>query len=135
MRAETLRAKGAVWEEWLRRAPTGVLVLSTVLGLLGSGFVIGGFYLGLSRPDMGWAVWVGALLVGPLTLYVGIRLLSLASWTWSTMILLLALLLVSSAIRVVLTPGTPTVPLGEIVLEMAALAYLARPSVRRAFGR
>lgn len=129
------RGGAAVWERWLRQAPLGVLVLSTVLGLIGAGFVLGGIYLGVARPDVGWGVWLGTLAIGPLALYVGLRLLSLASWTWLTMILLLGLLLVSSCIRAVLTPGTPTVPLFEIAIEVAALAYLASPGVRRAFGR
>jgi hypothetical protein len=135
MAAGILKGRAAVWEQWLRRAPLGVLVLSTILGLLGAGFLLGGIYLGLARPDVGWGVWLGALAIGPLTLYVGIRLLSLAAWTWSTMMLLLALLLVSSCVRAVLTPGTPTVPLFEIALELAALGYLVLPRVRRAFGR
>lgn len=135
MAIETMKGRAAIWEQWLRRAPLGVLVLSTTLGLLGSGFVLGGIYLGLTRPDVGWAVWIGTLAVGPLTLYVGIRLLSLAAWTWTTMMLLLVLLLASSCVRAVFTPGTPTVPLFEIAVELLALGYLARPAVRRAFGR
>lgn len=135
MAVELLKGRAAIWEEWLRRAPLGVLVLSTMLGLLGGGFVLAGVYLGLARPDVGWGVWLGALAIGPLALYVGIRLLSLAAWTWSTMMLLLGLLLISSCIRVFITPGTPTVPLFEIALEVAALFYLASPSVRAAFRR
>lgn len=135
MAAGIPEGRAAVWEGWLRQAPLGVLVLSTVLGLLGAGFMLGGVYLGLARPDVGWGVWLGALAIGPLALYVGLRLLSLAAWTWLTMILLLSLLLVSSCVRAVLTPGTPTVPLFEIAVELAALGYLASPRVRRAFGR
>lgn len=135
MAIELLKGRAATWERWLRRAPLGVLVLSTVLGLLGGGFVLGGVYLGLARPDVGWRVWLGGLVIGPLTLYVGVRLLSLAAWTWSTMVLLLVLLLISSCLRAVLTPGVPTVPLVEIAIEAAALGYLASPGVRRAFGR
>ena len=129
------KGRAAVWERWLKRAPLGVLVLSGVLALLGAGFVLAGVYLGLARPDVGWGVWLGALAIGPLTLYVGVRLLSLASWTWSTMMLLLSFLLVSSLVRAAITPGTPTVPLLEIAVEVAALAYLASRHVRRAFGR
>lgn len=135
MAAEMLRERAEIWEQWLRRAPLGVLVLSTILGLLGSGFVLGGLYVGVMRPDVGWRLWLGALAIGPLTLYVGVRLLSLAAWTWSTMLLLLVLLLISSCIRAAITPGTPTVPLFEIALELVALAYLASPGIRRAFGR
>lgn len=135
MAVAILKGKAAVCEQWLRQAPLGVLVLSTILAMLGAGFVLGGIYLGLARRDVGWGVWLGALAIGPLTLYVGVRLLSLAPWTWSTMMMLLALLLVSSCVRAVLTPGTPTVPLFEIALELAALGYLASPRVRRAFGK
>ena len=130
-----IRGKGAVWESWLRRAPLGVLVLSTMLGLVGSGFLLGGAYLALARRDVGWAVWTGALAAGPLIVYVAVRLLSLAAWTWSTIILLLVLLLLSSGVRLAVTPGIPTVPIVEILVELGALVYMARPSVRRAFGR
>lgn len=135
MPVEMLKGRAAVWENWLRQAPLGVLVLSTILGLLGAGFVLAGIYLGIARPDIGWRLWLGALAIGPLTFYVAIRLLSLAAWTWSTMVVLLALLLVSSCARAWITPGTPTVPLVEIALELGALAYLATPGVRRAFRR
>ena len=131
-----LRGRAAIWEQRLRSAPLGVLVLSMMLGLLGAGIMIAGAYLGLTRPGAGWGVWVGAVAVGPLILFVGMRLLSLATWTWSMLVMLLVLLLLSSCARAVLTPGVlPTVPMVEIVLELAALAYLATPRVRRAFGR
>lgn len=135
MAVGALKGRAAVWEQWLRRAPLGILVLSTVLGLLGAGFTLGGVYLGMARHDVGWGVWLGALAIGPLALYVGVRLLSLAAWTWLTMVLLLALLLISSCVRAAFTPGMPTVPLFEIAIELAALGYLLSPGVRRAFGR
>lgn len=131
-----LRGRAAIWERRLRNAPMGVLVLSMMLGLLGAGIMVAGVYLGLAGPGAGWGVWLGAVAAGPLILFVGIRLLSLASWTWGMLVVLLVLLLVSSCARAVLTPGTlPTVPMVEIALELAALAYLATPRVRRAFGR
>jgi hypothetical protein len=129
------RGVAIVWETWLRRAPLGVVVLSSVLGLLGSGFFLGGAWLAFARRDVGWAVWAGALVVGPLILYVAVRLLCLTSWAWSTMILLVGLLLASSVFRLMVTPGIPTVPIVEILLELGALAYMLRPGVRRAFGR
>lgn len=131
-----VRGRAAVWERRLREAPLGVLVLSMMLGVLGAGIMVAGVYLGLARPGAGWAVWLGAGAIGPLILFVGIRLLSLASWTWGMLVVLLVLLLISSCARAVLTPGVlPTVPAVEIVVEVAALAYLASPRVRRAFGR
>lgn len=131
-----LKGRAAIWEQQIRRAPLGVLVLSMVLGLLGAGIMVAGIYLGLSRPGAGWGVWLGAVAAGPLILFVALRLLSLASWTWATLVMLLVLLLISSCIRAVMTPGLlPAVPTVEIALELVALAYLASPSVRGAFGR
>lgn len=131
-----LKGRAAVWEQQIREAPLGVLVLSMVLGLLGAGIMIAGVYLGLSRPGAGWGVWLGAVAAGPLILFVGLRLLSLAPWTWATLVMLLVLLLISSCIRAVMTPGIiPAVPAVEIALELLALLYLATPAVRRAFGR
>lgn len=124
-----------MWESWLRSAPTGVVVLSTLLGLVGSGLALSGLYLALARRDVGWAVWGAALVVGPLVVFVAVRLLSLAAWTWSTMILLLVLLLISSGIRLVVTPGVALVPIVEMLVEAGAIAYLARRGVRDAFRR
>ncbi|HEX6926514.1 MAG TPA: hypothetical protein VF167_13925 [Longimicrobiaceae bacterium] len=129
------RGRIAAWEQALRRAPLGVVVLGTILGLLGAGSLLGGIYLALARPDIGWRVWLGVLAIGPLSLYVAVRLVSLAAWTWSTMIVLLVLLLISSCARAWITPEIPTVPIFEILIELATLGYLASPSVRRAFGR
>ena len=131
-----LKGRAAVWEQQIRSAPLGVLVLSMVLGLLGAGMMVAGVYQGLARPGAGWGGWLGAAAVGPLILFVSFRLLSLASWTWATLVILLVLLFISSCIRAVYTPGMlPAVPLMEIALELLALLYLASPSVRRAFGR
>ena len=131
-----LKGRGAIWEQQIRSAPLGVLVLSMMLGLLGAGMMVAGVYLGLARPGAGWGVWLGAAAVGPLILFVSFRLLSLASWTWATLVILVVLLLISSCIRAVFTPGMlPAVPLAEIALELLTLFYLVSPTVRRAFGR
>ena len=61
--------------------------------------------------------------------------MSLAAWAWSTMIVLLVLLLISSCARAWVTPEIPTVAIFEILIELATLGYLVTPSVRRAFGR
>ena len=130
-----MRARGRVLETWLKQAPLGVVVLSALLVLLGSGFTLAGIYLALSRRGAGWAIWLGVVAIGPLIVYVGVRLLTLTAWAWGTMVLLVALLLLSSLVRALYTAGFPTVPVFEIALELGALAYLTRPAVRRAFGR
>lgn len=126
---------GAVWQRWLARAPLGVLVLGMVLTLLGAGFLAGGVYLGLTRADAGWATWLGALVIGPLILFVGVRVIGLAPWTWTTMLLLAVLLLASSCVRAIVTPTFPVVPLVEIALELLVIGYLATPRVRAVFRR
>ena len=52
MAVKIRRERTAVWEQALRRAPLGVVVLGTILGLLGAGSLLGGIYLGIARPDI-----------------------------------------------------------------------------------
>lgn len=125
----------AGWEGHLQRAPVGVLVLGALLFLLGAGLVLGGAYLGISRPDAGLLPWVAALLVGPLLFYASLHLVRLTPWAWLAMVLVLVLLLISSVVRAVVSPQEPLSPLFEGVVEGAVLIYLARPHVRAAFGR
>ena len=59
----------------------------------------------------------------------------LTHWAWLAMVLVLALLFASSAWRLWVSPPPPVVPLVEMTLELACLAYLSRPRVRGAFAR
>lgn len=124
----------ARWGATIRAAPLGVLVIGAVLFLLGGMLVVGGVYLALARGDTGWFAWACALLLGPVTVYVALHLVRRTHWSWLALVLLLGLLVASSLVRVAGSPS-PVAPLGELVLEVGCLAYLARRDVRRAFGR
>ena len=125
------RSSGA----WLRRAPLGILVIGFALSLLGAGFLVGGAYLAVTRPDTGWMAWLGIIAVGPLLLYIAFHVVRLSPWTWLALIGLAVLLLVSAIARLFLAGTPPLAPLPEIAVELAALGYLTRLRVRRAFGR
>lgn len=135
MEEAEIERPGMALQRWLGRAPLGVLVLGMVLALLGAGFMAGGAYLGLTRADAGWPMWLGALVIGPLILYVGVRVIGLAPWAWTTLLLLTVLLLASSCVRAIVTPTFPVVPLAEIAVELLVIGYLASPRVRNAFRR
>jgi hypothetical protein len=123
------------WSEVIRRAPTGILVLGTLLFFIGAGFVLGGAYLGLTREDVGWGAWATALLMGPVVVYVALHLVRLTRWAWLSMVLTLALLLISSIARALGSSEIPLAPLLEAVAEIGFLAYLSRPPIRRAFRK
>jgi hypothetical protein len=120
---------------WLRRAPLGVLAIGFALLLLGSGFVLGGLYLALTRGGEGWMPWLAAIAIGPLLLYFSIHVLRLSRWAWLVLVGLGALLLASALIRFLQAGPHPFAPLTEIAIEAAVLGYLTRPRIRRAFGR
>ena len=122
------------WQR-VRRAPFGVLALGAALVLLGAGFMLGGVYLAVSRPAAGWMPWAAALAVGPLLLYVALHLVRLSRWAWLALTALTALLLASALARLLLATRGPFAPLPELLVEAGTLAYLARPAIRRAFGR
>lgn len=123
------------WTEAMRRAPVGILAMGALLCFLAAGLVLGGSYLALSRADAGWVPWAAVLVAGPALLYLGLHLTRLTSWAWLAMVLLFVLLLGSSIFRALTEPAAGVSPLGEIGVELAVLAYLARRPIRRAFGR
>lgn len=125
----------ASWSDALRGAPTGVVVLGTLLLFLAAGCVVGGAYLGLARGGAGWVAWATALVAGPVILYLALHLVRLSRWAWQALVGMLLLLLASSAARAIGDAGFPIAPLVEIAAEATALAYLLRPGVRGAFGR
>lgn len=111
----------------------GVLALAALLGFMGAGFVLGGAYL-VVAGEVGW-VAAAAAGAGPVLLYVALHLVRLTRWSWSALVLLFVLLILSSAARALGGGGDVAVPLVELGVELACLAYLLRPRIRRAFGR
>lgn len=119
----------------VRRAPLGIVVVATLLLILGVGLVAGGAYLLLYDPTAtAWAA-LSALVLGPATLYLTYHLVQLAPWTWLALVILIALLTLSTFIRGIVSPGIPIPAVIELLFEAGVLAYLTREPVRRAFGR
>jgi hypothetical protein len=120
------------WEQTFRSAPIGILAISALLGVAGLGLVGGGIYWA-ARGAAGWYAIATAFAVGPLMLYVAVRLIQFARWTWMVLITLLVLLFLSSIVRALTERGPPVAPLAEMVVELGCLAYLIRPHVRRQY--
>lgn len=74
------------------------------------------------------------LLIGPLVVYAALAFVSLRRQMWFVIMTLLALLLASSAVRVVTVEGVPVSPLIEMAGEVFTMGYLYRRRVRAAFG-
>jgi hypothetical protein len=124
------------WGDAVRSSPVGVLVLAAGLLFVGAGAIVGGIYLILfSTTAIGWWGWAMLLLAAPVSLYVALSLLRRSAWVWLTMVAALLLLLATSLLRILISPGIPSAAIGEVVVEIVFLTYLMRPRVRAAFGR
>lgn len=122
------------WEELIRGAPLGVLIVCSLLFFLGAGFVLGGFYLAMAGSAAGWLPWVMTGVVGPVTLYLALHLLRLTPWSWLALVVLTVLLTGSTLVRLVGSSGSLVSLLVELALETVSLVYLMRPAIRRTFG-
>jgi hypothetical protein len=80
--------------------------------------------------------WAGAaaVVVGPAILYLCYHLVLRTRWAWSAVLVLVALLLLSSLIRLAVTPELQVAVVAEIAVELALGYYLTRPGIREAFG-
>lgn len=130
-----LPAAGGRWAEIFREAPIGVLVLGFLLLLVGGGLILGGAFFALTGGARSWPVWAALFGAGPLAIHLALHFMHRSGWAWSTVVGMLTLTVVTSALRAVLADVFPVVPLLEIALSLAVLAYLVRPRVRRVFGR
>ncbi len=126
------RARG--WTRSVRSAPFGVLVLAAALGFVGVGFILAGIYLAFTSGGMHWPGWVMLLVAAPISLYVAFHLVRRTRWVWSAMVTALVLLLISSVLRALFSPGIPIAALSEIALEILFLYYMTRQRIRVAFG-
>lgn len=118
--------------ELAREAPTGLVILSGILAIVGAGLVVGGVYQFASQGLSRWLPALAAAVTGPIVLYTAFHLLRRAPWAHRALLLALGLLLLSSIARIVATPARPLVPLVEIAVELACLYYLTRPGVAAA---
>jgi hypothetical protein len=129
-----LRARDE-WAEVFRTAPIGVLVIGFLLLVIGLGFLLGGTVYVVSGRGAGWPIWLMLFGAGPLVIYVAVHFVSRQGWAWITIVAMLFLILLSAALRAATASVFPVMPLAEILLCAAAIAYLLRPRVRGAFGR
>lgn len=121
--------------ERLQVTPIGILLIAAVLLIVAAGLLVGGVYLLLDRERITlWAVAL-VLVASPAILYLDYHLIRFTHWAWMTLVALLVLMAVSSVGRLLLSPGLPIAPGGEILLEILAAWYLSRPGIRSRFSR
>jgi hypothetical protein len=116
-----------------RAAPLGILLLAGLFAFLGLGSLGGGVYLLIeTRTLTSWAA-LTTFGLAPALLYLAYHLYRLRWWTWLSLVVLVALLFVSTLVRLLLAPGWPLPVFAEIAGELAVAYYLTRPGVRTRF--
>ena len=124
----------STWPQRLRETPTGILLISAFLVVLGFGSLFGGLWVVMSQGDISyWAIATG-VIGGPALFYLAYNLIHFARWTWMTLIALIVLMAASSVLRLLVDPGMGIAPTGELLVEAIAAYYLTRPSIRRRFS-
>ncbi|HUE97564.1 MAG TPA: hypothetical protein VMN39_12965 [Longimicrobiaceae bacterium] len=122
------------WSKRLRQTPTGMLLISALLAIIGFGSLFAGVYLLMEQRQVSyWGVATG-MIGGPALLYLAYHLVRFTRWTWLALIVLLALMAASSVLRLVVAPGLGIAPAVELIIEAAAAYYLMRPGIRSRFG-
>jgi hypothetical protein len=116
------------------RLPLGISLIAALLAMLGLGSIGAGSYVLIATEGANPWLVASALAAGPAILYLAYQLFRLAHWTWRTLIVVLVLLLLSSLIRLAVTPGLAIAPLAEILIEIVSLIYLTRPAIRGRFN-
>jgi hypothetical protein len=123
------------WGEVFRTAPIGVLVLGFLLLVVGAGLILGGAIFAFSGGPRSWPIWVVLFGAGPLAIYLALQFVSGRGWAWVAVVAMLLMSAAASALRVFDAAVFPLAPLAEILLSLAAVAYLMRPRVRQSFDR
>lgn len=118
----------------IRSTPLGILLVAALFAMIGLGTIVAGFYLMIERGSLTLWASIVALVIGPTILYMTYHMVRRSHWAWTALVCLVGLLLVSSVVRLVVSPS-PVSPIGEIVVELLLLFYLTRPKMRANFGR
>jgi hypothetical protein len=118
----------------LRDAPLGILLMAAVFAMIGMTSMMGGGWLVVFGSS--GSLWAGlvAVVAGPAILYLCVHLVQLTRWSWSAVIMVVALMLGSSLIRAAVSPAVDASVIAEIIAELGIGYYLTRPGIRAAFG-
>lgn len=131
--ADFRRAWGAA-QRLRTRLPLGILLIAAILMMLGGGSLLGSAFLLLRGDGVGYWAPVASLAFGSAALYLRYCLLRLVEWSWRALLFLLALLFLSSVLRLLAGPTLRVAPLLEIGAELVCAIYLTRPRVRALFA-
>jgi hypothetical protein len=123
------------WGEVFRTAPIGVLVLGFLLLVVGAGLILGGAIFAFSGGARSWPIWVVLFGAGPLAIYLALQFVSGRGWAWVAVVAMLLMSAAASALRAFDAAVFPLAPVAEVLLSLAAVAYLMRPHVRQSFDR
>ncbi|MEX2583232.1 MAG: hypothetical protein WD766_08150 [Gemmatimonadota bacterium] len=118
----------------LRGTPFGILLMAAVFAMIALTAMAGGVYLAFFGSSGSVLVGVLAVVAGPAILYLCYHLVQMSRWAWLAVLVLVALLFLSSVARVAVTPTVQISSLAEILIELVIAYYLTRPGLRRAFG-
>lgn len=125
---------GPGWSQALRDTPTGILLISALLVILGFGSFFGGLWMLVGQGEMSYWAVATAFVGGPALFYLAYNLVRFERWTWMTLVALVALMAISSILRLLFAPEMRIAPTGELLVEAIVAYYLTRPSIRGRFA-
>jgi hypothetical protein len=116
-----------------RKIPLVIRAVGLFLGVAAAGVAMSGLYLVVKNGSPGLPL--GLTVVGGATglMLLALRVARLEPSAWSALVVITGLLFASTVYRMTVGPGMTLYLAGEIVLEVAALAYLTRPATRALF--
>ncbi|MQA91233.1 MAG: hypothetical protein GEU90_13540 [Gemmatimonas sp.] len=108
--------------------------MAAVFSMIGLTSMMGAGWLVLFGAS--GSLWAGmvAAVAGPAILYLSYHVVRLARWAWTAVLVMVALMLGSSIVRLVVTPALDVSVIAEIIAELGIGLYLTRPAIRSAFG-
>jgi hypothetical protein len=116
-----------------RRTPLGILLLTAVLGVIGTGSTLAGAWVTIVEGGRSVGAGLAGLIIGPSIVYLAWSLLFRARWAWVTLLAVIGLLFISSVARIFLSPDAVGPAVLEILVEAVACWYLVRPRIRAHF--
>jgi hypothetical protein len=128
---EEWEAGGALPVE--RKIPLIIRAVGLFLGVAAAGVAVSGLYLVVKNGSLGLPLGLTVVGGAIALMLLAFRVTRLEPSAWSALVVITGILFASTVYRMMVGPGMTVYLGGEIVLEVAALAYLTCPGTRALF--